>query len=363
LGIGGILTGSFLPMLRADYGLNYSISGLLTSAFNLGVIAAGLMAGFLPIFLGRKRSFLLLSFSESIGFILVLLTRQPILLFLAFLIIGLARGSGVNFCNGIANELSAENSSLLNLVNAMFACGALVCPFLLLGCNQFGAHGWKLAVIITAAVGLLSSLTMLPMQLGDAPAQSGKPDFGFLRSALFWISVALVFSYLCVESSIIGWLVSFFSESGVRSESFSLLLNGLLWLAILVGRFLCTGLSARLSSPHLLLLLSIGMLVFFALLMVTHTIPLMILATLGFGLAVSGMYATGLGNAGRVFNQYPVALGFFIMFSTLGGILSPSIIGFAADYFSLRTSMLLLFIPLILQLLCVLANLRIAKQP
>ena len=362
LGIGGILVGSFLPMLRADYGLSYSTGGLLVSAFNIGTMGAGLLAGFLPIFLGRKHSFFLLSLTEGIGFLLIVLTGQPVALFFAFMIVGMARGAGTNYGNGVANELSADNSSLLNLINAMFALGALVCPFLLLGCNRFGPHGWKLAAVIAAALGLISSATMLPMTLGNAPAQGGKPDFGFLHSRLFWVTVALVFSYMCVESSIIGWIVSFFSDSGAASESFSLLLNGLLWLAILAGRFGCTALSARMSSARLLLILTVGMVVFFALLMVLHSLPLMILATLGFGLAVSGMYATGLGNAGVVFNRYPVALGFFMFFTGLGSICFPSIVGAVADWTNIRTGMLVLFFPLALQLVCVIANLSVSKR-
>ena len=362
LGIGGILVGSFLPMLRADYGLSYSTGGLLVSAFNIGTMGAGLLAGFLPIFLGRKHSFFLLSLTEGIGFLLIVLTGQPVALFFAFMIVGMARGAGTNYGNGVANELSADNSSLLNLINAMFALGALVCPVLLLGCNRFGPHGWKLAAVIAAALGLISSATMLPMTLGNAPAQGGKPDFGFLHSRLFWVTVALVFSYMCVESSIIGWIVSFFSDSGAASESFSLLLNGLLWLAILAGRFGCTALSARMSSARLLLILTVGMVVFFALLMVLHSLPLMILATLGFGLAVSGMYATGLGNAGVVFNRYPVALGFFMFFTGLGSICFPSIVGAVADWTNIRTGMLVLFFPLALQLVCVIANLSVSKR-
>ena len=362
LGIGGILVGSFLPMLRADYRLSYSTGGLLVSAFNIGTMGAGLLAGFLPIFLGRKHSFFLLSLTEGIGFLLIVLTGQPVALFFAFMIVGMARGAGTNYGNGVANELSADNSSLLNLINAMFALGALVCPFLLLGCNRFGPHGWKLAAVIAAALGLISSAAMLPMTLGNAPAQGGKPDFGFLHSRLFWVTVALVFSYMCVESSIIGWIVSFFSDSGAASESFSLLLNGLLWLAILAGRFGCTALSARMSSARLLLILTVGMVVFFALLMVLHSLPLMILATLGFGLAVSGMYATGLGNAGVVFNRYPVALGFFMFFTGLGSICFPSIVGAVADWTNIRTGMLVLFFPLALQLVCVIANLSVSKR-
>ena len=116
------------------------------------------------------------------------------------------------------------------------------------------------------------------------------------------------------------------------------------------------------SSARLLLILTVGMVVFFALLMVLHSLPLMILATLGFGLAVSGMYATGLGNAGVVFNRYPVALGFFMFFTGLGSICFPSIVGAVADWTNIRTGMLVLFFPLALQLVCVIANLSVSKR-
>ena len=113
---------------------------------------------------------------------------------------------------------------------------------------------------------------------------------------------------------------------------------------------------------RLLLMLSVGMALFFAALMVLHSLPLMILATIGFGLAVSGMYATGLGNAGVVFNRYPVALGFFMFFTGLGSIFFPSIVGAVADLTNIRTGMLVLLLPLALQLVCAIANLSVSKQ-
>ena len=90
--------------------------------------------------------------------------------------------------------------------------------------------------------------------------------------------------------------------------------------------------------------------------------PVMILATIGFGLAVSGMYATGLGNAGVVFNRYPIALGFFMFFTGLGSIFFPSIVGAVADLTNIRTGMLVLLLPLALQLVCAIANLSVSKQ-
>ena len=138
LGLGAILIGSFLPTMREEYELGYSLSGILVSVYNFGNIAIGLITGFLALFFGRKRCYLVLTVLTSVGFLLMLATRQSAVLLPAFLMAGLARGAGVNYGNGVINELSHDNASLLNLVNALFALGALLAPFLLLGLDTCG---------------------------------------------------------------------------------------------------------------------------------------------------------------------------------------------------------------------------------
>ena len=357
LGLGAILIGSFLPTMREDYGLGYSLSGILVSVYNFGNIAIGLVTGFLALFFGRKRCYLVLTLLSSVGFLLMLLTRQPTVLFLAFLMVGLARGAGVNYGNGVINELSHENASLLNLVNALFALGALLAPFLLLGFDAVSPHGWRLAAAVLIIAGLFAAVSMIPMRISDTDSAGKKQiDFGFFRSKLFWITVLFSLCYMSVETSVTGWMVSFFTESGAASESFSLVLNGLFWSSVLLGRFACASLSARIRASRLLVLLSVGMLFFFCCLVLSHSLLWMVAATVGFRLSVSGMYATSIANGGEIFQQYPFALGYYTTIAGSAGIVMPSVIGLLADCFGIRIGMSVLFFPLIFQLLFVLIN-------
>ena len=51
--------GSFIPFLRDTYGLSYDLSGVLLSCQSVGNLAAVLLSGFLPLWLGRRRAVLL----------------------------------------------------------------------------------------------------------------------------------------------------------------------------------------------------------------------------------------------------------------------------------------------------------------
>ena len=198
---------------------------------------------------------------------------------------------------------------------------------------------------------------MVPMKLDDTASSGGKQaDFGFFRNKLFWLTVLFSLCYMSVETSVTGWMVSFFTESGAASESFSLILNGLFWSSILLGRFACAALSARISTSRLLVLLSGGMLIFFLCLMLSHSLVFMVASTIGFGLSVSGMYATAIANGGEIFQRYPFALGYYTTIAGSAGIVMPSVIGLLADRFGIRTGMSILFLPLVFQLVFVLVN-------
>ena len=67
LGVALIMLGSVLPVLKADYALNYQVGGMLLSVQSIGYAVAGLGAGFLPLYLGLKKSFILLTSGTCIG--------------------------------------------------------------------------------------------------------------------------------------------------------------------------------------------------------------------------------------------------------------------------------------------------------
>ena len=65
LGLVLIMLGAILPDLKADYALSYQVGGALLSVQSVGYVLAGLLAGYLPLLLGIKVSYILIQLSVT----------------------------------------------------------------------------------------------------------------------------------------------------------------------------------------------------------------------------------------------------------------------------------------------------------
>lgn len=364
-GIYTILIGSILPMLKAEYGLSYQIGGYLISAHSTGNIAAGLFAGLIPLIIGLKNSLMILNVLPYAGFAIALATGNPWLLVFAFLLTGLGRGSISNYNNQAVSTLSGGNSSPLNALHGFFAIGAVSAPLIALACAKTGDRGWRLAVCIIIGLGILSIFTSAFMKMDSVSysrTESGGNAFGFLKEKPFLFSLVIMFLYLCVEATVMGWMVTYYEESGVIAPEAAQLLTSLLWITILVGRFGCSAFGGRTTPASLIRILSLGILVFLGIVLLANQLPLMLLGTIGLGLSLSGMYGTTVANAGDVFGRYPLAMGIFVTLSGFGSIITPSIIGTLAETSGIRIAMRVLLLPAAVLLATALVNKKAARQ-
>lgn len=145
-GLYAMILGSLLPLISSEYGLNNTVSGALLSAHQAGNLIAGFIAGVLPLYMGRKKAIIFLCSFVVMGFSIMIITGNPVLLILGFLFTGLSRGSISNFNNTVVNEVSNSSSVALNILHSIFAIGALSSPFLVILCtNIAGERGWKIA--------------------------------------------------------------------------------------------------------------------------------------------------------------------------------------------------------------------------
>ncbi len=347
-GIFVILIGCILPMMREDYGLDYQVGGLMISAHSVGNTVAGLCASILPLIFGLKRSLLLLNIFPFAGLALTLVTGNPVLLIVAMLINGLGRGAISNYNNQAVSALSGGSSVPLNALHGFFAIGAVSAPFLALLCSRIGTSGWRYAVGVVIALGAVSMVTSAFMKM-DSVSYSGsaaqKRSIGFFRERPYVYSMVLMFFYLCVEASVMGWMVSYYIDTGVVEENSAQLLTSLLWVTILIGRFVCSALGSRMTSVQMIRVLSTGIAGFLLLLLISHSLPLMLIGTVGLGLSMSGMYGTTVANAGDVFGRYPLAMGVFILIPGLGSVIMPAMIGAIAERASMHLGMSVLLAP------------------
>lgn len=176
-GICTISSGVVVSLLQEEYGFAYGMTGTLLSLLSIGNLLAGLLAGALVGKMGMKPSVLLLTIGYAVGYGLMGLTGLPILLALAFFIVGIAKGSVLNTCTILVSGNSADRTRGMNTMHACYACGALLCPFLISAAARVST---TLAVLALAALGLVLWLVYLftPMA-GRAKAKEAVTDWNF----------------------------------------------------------------------------------------------------------------------------------------------------------------------------------------
>lgn len=366
MGVYVIMIGSILPMMRDEYGLSYEISGSIVSVHNIGNMVAGLFAGTLAMVLSVKSAYIIFIAVAAVGFILTLITRNPIFLLFAFLLTGFGRGICNNYNNLAVSIIGKGKSAPNNLLHSCFSVGALLAPFIVLLCTKQSDRGWKIVVILVIVLLALSFILSFRMDMSRIEYKHGNQtadkSFAFLKDKKFIYPSLCMFMYQCVEATMMGWLVSYFVEGGYVSEGFSQILNSILWAAILVGRLVCVAVANKIHSPSLVRTMSIGMLVFTIVLLFTNSFALALIATVGIGLSASGMFGTIMACAGDVFPEYAYAMSAFIAIAGIGASFWPYVIGLVAGAAGMKAGMSSVLIPGILLVIVSLINERFFKK-
>ena len=331
--------GALLPFIRDSRGLNYGFLGLLVGLHSVGNLFSSFTAGVLPIYLGRKPSILLFNSLYALAFILILTTRSNWLLVLAFLLTGVARGASSNFCNIVVNDLAPGKAWIFSGLHSMFAVGAFTLPLIVMAVASIN---WQIALYVLIGAGLLSFLmyAVMPLEVDNSPAVVSKRAnrlsstdgrYAFFKDKLFWLVTLSLLTYLAAEQGVIGWLVTYFRDTGILSIYLAQVMASVLWITILIGRLATAYLSTRVARRKLLTVMGLGLLVFFTLMMATHNPIIIAIAISGFGLSMAGIYPTVVSFSGALIQKYTMAWSFILTGAALGAVLMPNIIGFIAE--------------------------------
>ena len=183
--------------------------------------------------------------------------------------------------------------------------------------------------------------------------ENSSSDFSFFKEPLFYLCTLTLFFYLCAEQGVIGWMITYFKDTGMLPESLSQVTASLLWVMILVGRLLTAWLSTKIEKEWLLLIMSIGMVGFFLMLLFSSATPLILLGIMGFGFSMAGLYPTTVSFAGSIIQKYTLAWSFILTIASLGAIIMPSIIGKIAETAGIYYGMQSIITVVIIDFLCV----------
>lgn len=367
-GMAVLVIGAILPSVIGEAGISFLAAGGLLSVMAVGNLLASFLFPVMVPALGRKASITLLTSMVPMCLIgLTLLPPLPVM-YAVMLVYGLARGAVTIINNAAVNDIyDGGAAGKLNLLHCSFAIGAFLAPFLTAVLMKLG-FGWRsvvyLLVVITATSALsygTMDYSLLNEPAGDKSKKTGgKPREGreFLKSFQFYCIALILFFYLGVENCINGWFVTYLQNTGVMSEAYATSLVSVTWLVIMAGRLVCAALSKKMARSSLILMNALGSGLCFFLLISTKSLPLITLALIGFGFFLAGIYPTCIANAGPLIKGSTFGMSMLTAISALGGIITPQIVGGAADYIGIVAAIGILVVNVVLVLVFSAVNVK-----
>ena len=363
--------GSLLPFLRDAHGLDYAFCGLIVSLHSVGNLFSGFFAGALPMLIGRKKSILLFEMFFPIAFLLMLLGSNRFLLAFAFFATGIARGASSNYCNTKINSIATGMAWALNCLHASFAVGAFAFPLILMLITRTQSDNWIYACILLIILGVITCI-MYYLIPGDDEPVAGSADkkensekigaFGFFKEPLFYVCTATLFFYLCAEQGVIGWMITYFKDTGLLPPNLAQVTASILWVMILCGRLTTAWASTKVKKENLLPMMGIGIVLFFVVLIVSRTTAPIIIGIMGFGFSMAGIYATTVSFAGELIKKYSLAWSFILTTASLGSIIMPSIVGLLAEDFGISIGVGSIAIALFIDMVFIMILVRFIKK-
>lgn len=365
-GMLALSVGSLLPYIRDARGLEYAFCGMIVSLHSVGNLISGFASGALPAILGKKKSILLFNAFFALSYLVIILSDNNYLLALAFFLTGMARGATSNFCNKSINELDPGKASILNGLHAMFAIGAFTFPLLLLALTSADASNWIYACYFMLIMGILSWILYFIVPVSEDTAKKEQKQatdgFAFFKEPLFYLCTLTLFFYLCAEQGVIGWMITYFKDTGLLPASLSQATASVLWVMILAGRLLTAWLSSKIQKEWLLLVMGFGLVGFFILLLFSSSTPFILTGIMGFGFSMAGLYPTTVSFAGGIIQKYSLAWSFILTIASFRSIIMPSIIGKIAETAGIFYGMQSIIAVVIIDFICITLLVRYIRK-
>ena len=318
--------GSMLPFVRDARGLAYDFCGIIVSLHSVGNLMSSFLAGALAVKLGRKKSILIFNAFMAISYLLIIATDNNFCLALAFLLTGMARGATSNFCNATVNSIAPGKVAASSGLHAMFSVGAFLFPILLTVLTSANADNWILACVFMLFMGVLSWILYATMPVDESVVKKSEETAGnsyaFFKEPMFILCTGTLFFYLCVEQGVIGWMVTYFKDTGLIAGTLS---------QITACRLTTVYLSDKVRKGTLLRMMAIGLVSFFILLLFAKSTLWIMVGIMGFGYSMAGIYPSAVSFAGHLNRRYNMSWSFMLTLASMGSILMPSVIGKIAD--------------------------------
>jgi MFS transporter, FHS family, glucose/mannose:H+ symporter len=236
-----------------------------------------------------------------------------------------------------------DPAATVNIAGALFVSGSLTVALLVSG--TFYVYGVGVIIFLLALMpGLFIAIFARTSFTADAERHepSWREALRDFRSPSAVLFALLLFLQFGNEWSIAGWLPVFLVQRIGVSPDASLLLLAVYWFFLLIGRILAQALLSRVSHTRILMTSAPAALFGCIILLFTKTTFGAVFGILFVGIGYAAIYPLVVEKIGNQFPYFHPTLfnGIFSLAMT-GGLLAPWTLGYVADWFGIRTLMLL----------------------
>lgn len=353
-----------MPDLIKNFSLSFSTAGFLLSMYSFGNLIAYFIFPIISEKITIKKATVIFLLFVPLAFLTMYFFKSEIknFLWLIFLIIGLGMGSVPIISSSIINDLSTDKVAGMNILHTTFAAGAFTAPFSIVLLKKVGLNFDQVILFLAAAMAfkwlLFTSIDFNYTIVEDAGELNKVKNLD-----LYFISVALVlFFYLGVENTINGWLMTYLQNLNVLSETFSASMVSLTWVMIMLGRIFTVFISKKVKGPKLVLSYTLGVALMILSLIITKKPALITITVLGLGFFMAGIFPTSVSNAATYTTSNTKRLALLFISASIGGMVTPQIIGWVADKTSILFAINVLLVNAVAMLIFASITLRLYKK-
>jgi fucose permease len=287
--------GPITPFLKEELRLSYTVSSFHFTAFAVGILLIGLGGHLVIERIGRWRSLWIGMIGISLGALLLLAGRSPVITIGASFLMGLVGSLILAIVPAALSEQHGELRAIaLSEANMLSSIVATSAP-LMVGWFAQLIGGWRLALAIVALTPILLFVSLgkgtssPETSTVEDPTQPGKS-----LPTLFWIYWVAIVLAVSVEFCMIFWSADYLENGLGMIKADAAQAVSLFLAAMILGRITGSRLVQRFSTQKMvtvsILLASIGFLLFWR----TENVLI----------GLSALFLTGLGVA----NLYPLIL-------------------------------------------------------
>jgi fucose permease len=353
-----LLVGPMVPNIMSTFGIGESLAGLLLGMGSVGFIMGPVFAGVLADRI-NVRAALLAGFLIEIG-VLVLFGVAPafFVAVISNLLLHLGGSfveTGVNIMPTLVTTRRSPHG-LMNLVHMFFSIGAFLGP-LLIGLYIDATGAWRPILFFTLVpTGILFLVTLrsrFPRRSGrEARSETILQNLlpvAAMPHVLFGALTLLL--YVGAEVGVSSWVVYYLQTELELSPALSGAGLSVLWVFVMIGRYLNAQLGERFSSRTLVIISGLSGSVAVLIFVLVNAAPLAFLVLAWIGISFAGVFPHVMGELNnRVPGRAGTVTAVMAMGASTGAALFQWLVGYMAEHLSVRVAFL---IPALLQFLLI----------